>query len=226
MTVVPVREAALKARPRPDLRHVRGVVFDCDGVLFDSRAVNRHYYNHILVTLGLPEMSDEDEDYAFMHTVDAALARIIPPEFMDRARAVQHHMTYNDFIDRMIPEPGIFEFLVELERLGLRMAVNTNRRNSMELVLERFDMTRFFDPVMTAAKVARPKPDPEGLNVIVRAWNLPLENLAYIGDSEVDQLTTASAGVPFWAYRNPNLRAKLHVDSFHELRQWFERDFC
>ncbi len=226
MTVVPVRAAALKAGRRPDLRHVRGVIFDCDGVLFDSRAVNRYYYNHILVTLGLPEMSVEDEDYAFMHTVDAALVRIIPPEFLDRARVVQHHMTYTDFIDRMIPEPGIFELLAQLERLGLRMAINTNRRNSMELVLERFDMTRFFEPVMTAAKVGRPKPDPEGLNAIVRSWGLPLDALAYIGDSEVDQLTTTGAGVPFWAYRNPNLRAKLHVDSFHELRQWFERDFC
>lgn len=226
MTVVAVGAAALRTRHRPDLRQVRGVVFDCDGVLFDSRDVNRHYYNHILFTLGLPEMSVEDEDYAFMHTVDAALARIIPPGRMDQARAVQHHMTYADFIDRMIPEPGIFELLAGLERLGMRLAINTNRRNSMEMVLERFGMTRFFDPVMTAAKVARPKPDPEGLNIIVRSWGMPVDALAYIGDSEVDQLTTAGAGVSFWAYRNPNLRAKLHVDSFHELRQWFERDFC
>ncbi len=211
---------------RFDLRRIRGVVFDCDGVLFDSRDVNRHYYNHILLALGLAPMSVEDEDYVFMHTVDTSLARIIPPELMPRAAAVQGHMTYDDFIERMIPEPGLVELLQSLESLGVRMAVNTNRKNSMELVLERFGLTRFFCPVMTAAKVARPKPDPEGLRRIVEDWGLPVQKLSYLGDSSVDQETTIRAGVPFWAYRNPALQAQLHVDSFHELRQWFETGFC
>lgn len=213
-------------RPRRiDLGLVRGVVFDCDGVLFDSRDVNRHYYNHILLTLGLEPMSPEDEEYAFMHTVDAAMARIIPPDLRTRAAEVQGHMTYNDFIDRMIPEPGLFELVEDLARRGVRMAVNTNRKNSMELVLERFALTGYFDPVMTAAKVARPKPDPEGLRRIVEAWGVGEGAMAYLGDSSVDQETTVRAGVPFWAYRNRQLAAQLHVDSFHELRQWFERGF-
>jgi phosphoglycolate phosphatase-like HAD superfamily hydrolase len=204
---------------RFDMSRIRGVVFDCDGVLFDSRDVNRHYYNHILITLGLEPMGPEDEEYVFM-------ARIIPPELRARAAEVQGHMTYVDFIERMIPEPGLFELLESLANLGVRMAVNTNRKNSMELLLERFNLTRYFDPVMTAAKVARPKPDPEGLRRIVEVWGLPVEEMSYLGDSSVDQETTAQAGVPFWAYRNPDLPAQLHVDSFHELRQWFERGYC
>jgi phosphoglycolate phosphatase-like HAD superfamily hydrolase len=211
---------------RFDMSRIRGLVFDCDGVLFDSRDVNRHYYNHILQTLGLEPMSPEDEQYVFMHTVDASMARIVPPELRARAAEVQGHMTYADFIERMIPEPGLFELLESLAGLGVRMAVNTNRKNSMELLLERFDLTGYFDPVMTAAKVARPKPDPEGLRRIVESWGVPVAEMAYLGDSSVDQETTVRAGVPFWAYRNPDLPAQLHVDSFHELRQWFERGFC
>lgn len=210
---------------RFDLGRIRGVVFDCDGVLFDSREVNRHYYNHIRLALGLEPMSREEEDYAFMHTVDASLARLIPPELRAAAAEVQGHMTYNDFIERMIPEPGLFELVEALDRLGVRMAVNTNRKNSMEMVLERFGLTRFFDPVMTAAKVARPKPDPEGLRRIVEAWGVGAHAMSYLGDSAVDQETTVRAGVPFWAYRNRELAAQLHVDSFHELRQGFERGF-
>lgn len=210
---------------RMDLRRIRGVVFDCDGVLFDSRDVNRHYYNHIRLALGLPPMTREEEEYAFMHTVDASMARIIPPELRAEAAEIQGHMTYNDFIERMIPEPGLFELVETLASLGVLMAVNTNRKNSMEMVLERFGLTRFFDPVMTAAKVARPKPDPEGLRRIVEAWGVGEGAMAYLGDSVVDQETTVRAGVPFWAYRNRELAAQLHVDSFHELRQWFERGF-
>jgi phosphoglycolate phosphatase len=210
---------------RFDLRRIRGVVFDCDGVLFDSRDVNRHYYNHILLALGLEPMSPEDEEYVFMHTVDTSLQRIIPPQLRARAAEVQGHMTYDDFIDRMVPEPGLFELLRVLEGLGVRMAVNTNRKNSMEMVLRRFELTRFFHPVMTAAKVVRPKPDPEGLRRIVEDWGFAVQEMSYLGDSSVDQETTIRAGVPFWAYRNPDLAAQLHVDSFHELRQWFETGF-
>lgn len=211
---------------RLDLTRIRGLVFDCDGVLFDSRDVNRHYYNHIRSVLGLPAMSARDEEYAFMHTVDASLIRLIPPELMKQALEAQRHMSYNDFIERMVPEPGLFDLLADLARRGVRMAINTNRKNSMERVLEHFGLTHFFHPVMTAAKVARPKPDPEGLERIVEAWGLPVEEIAYLGDSAVDQETTDRAGVPFWAYRNTNLLAELHVDSFHELRQCFFKGFC
>lgn len=209
-----------------DLTNIRGLIFDCDGVLFDTRDVNRHYYNHILMTLGLEPMSREDEEYSFMHTVDAAITRIIPEHLRQQARKVQDRMVYNDFLARMIPEPGLVELLQALKDKGILMAINTNRKNSMELVLERFDLTHYFYPVMTAAKVARPKPDPEGVHQIIQAWGLPTSELAYLGDSDVDQATTANAGVPFWAYKNRSLQAELYVDNFHQLQHCFTMGFC
>jgi phosphoglycolate phosphatase-like HAD superfamily hydrolase len=130
-------------------------------------------------------------------------------------------MTYGDFLDRMIPAPEIHALLEALRGWGIRLAVNTNRKNSMEMVLERFGMSHLFDPVMTAAKVTRPKPDPEGLYRILAYWDMAPEQVAYVGDSEVDAATAAAAGVALWAYRNPKLPAKLHVDSFADLRHWF-----
>lgn len=212
--------------PSPLLAGVRGLIFDCDGVLFDTREVNRQFYNHILNGLGLPDMNDEDEEYVFMHTVDASIARIIPSDLIGQAREIQMSMNYLDFMDRMIPAPGIHELLEALEKHGILMAVNTNRKNSMEMVLDRFGMARFFDPVMTAAKVARPKPDPEGVLHILDVWNFKPNEVAFLGDSAVDQETTVRSGVPFWAYRNLHLQANLHIDSFHELRQWVERVFA
>ena len=35
------------------------VIFDCDGVLFDSAAANVAYYNAVLERLGRPPMSEE-----------------------------------------------------------------------------------------------------------------------------------------------------------------------
>ena len=43
------------------------IVFDCDGVLFDSRLANREYYNHLLHYYNHPPMDESELEYAHMH---------------------------------------------------------------------------------------------------------------------------------------------------------------
>lgn len=38
---------------------LRGVIFDCDGVMIDSRAANDEFYNRVLAYFGLPPMTPE-----------------------------------------------------------------------------------------------------------------------------------------------------------------------
>ena len=35
---------------------IAGVIFDCDGVMIDSRAANNVFYNRVLAYFGLPPM--------------------------------------------------------------------------------------------------------------------------------------------------------------------------
>ena len=57
-----------------------GVIFDCDGVIIDSRPANGLYYNRILAHFGLPPMTAEQEHYSFMATARQALEHILPEE--------------------------------------------------------------------------------------------------------------------------------------------------
>ena len=50
------------------------IAFDCDGVMFDTAAANRAYYNTLLQRLDLPEMTDDQFSYAQAHTVDDTIA--------------------------------------------------------------------------------------------------------------------------------------------------------
>ena len=52
------------------------VIFDCDGVMFDSRQANRNYYNHLLARFGRPAMCEEDVAYVHMHTADDSIKHI------------------------------------------------------------------------------------------------------------------------------------------------------
>ena len=43
------------------------VIFDCDGVMFDTTEANMAYYNHILKHFGKPSMTPEQYLYAYAH---------------------------------------------------------------------------------------------------------------------------------------------------------------
>ncbi|EPR42174.1 HAD family hydrolase [Desulfovibrio sp. X2] len=200
---------------RPSL--LRGLVFDCDGVLLDSRHSNVSYYNLYLSKLGLPPMNTAQEDYVHVRTVDECLRHITPERMHDRIPEARASMDYSEILPTLVMEPGLVEFLSFLRGRGVRLAVNTNRTTTMHMVIDHFGLQGFFSPVVTAGTVSHPKPHPESLYKILATWGMEKEEIAFLGDSDVDEGTAHSAGVPFWAYKNENLRADLHVSSFQSL---------
>ena len=200
-------------------RGLKGIIFDCDGVLFDSRASNIQYYNLILGALGQPPMSRQDEDYTHMASVGQSLARIVPPALMSRLPEARKRIVYRrDILPLLEPEPGLMELLRWLRGAGLRRGICTNRTTTMEYVLDHFGMTELFFPVMTASRV-RAKPHPEGICATLNAWGLARDEVAFMGDTIADEETARMAVVCFWAYRSPSLSARLHLDDFWALRR-------
>lgn len=208
--------------PAELLAPVRGLVFDCDGVLFDSYGANTLYYNLILEGLGLSPMTPEQEFYVHSHTVRESLDCIAPPGRMAEAEAVRRDTDYRRVLPAMTPEPGLYHFLSWALAAGFRMAVFTNRMTTMDLVAELFGLRQYFRPLLNASLV-RPKPHPEGLCRILAAWGLTARQVAFLGDSAVDQDTALAAGVRFWAFRNEHLRAELHVPDYFALRRALAR---
>ncbi len=69
---------------------IKAVVFDCDGVMFDTAKVNREFYNRVLAHFGKPEMTDEQFEYVHMHTVLGSLSYL----FDNDEEAVQAAMDH------------------------------------------------------------------------------------------------------------------------------------
>lgn len=202
---------------RQDIAGVKGFVFDCDGVLIDSKAANVRFYNLILQKLGLPAMTPDCEAFVHAHTVQDSIAHIVPQALVPEAVTLKQAISYAQVVDSIRLEPDITECLDCLRRAGYRCAVNTNRTDTMEMILDRYALGGYFHPVVTSQDVIHPKPAPESLLVIVHAWELQPRELVFIGDSQVDEQTARAAGVPFWAYKNEGLRADRHLRDHREL---------
>ena len=200
-----------------DFSSFKGFIFDCDGVIIDSFEANAAYYNHILNHFGLPSMTAEQALYVHSASCDASLDYILPPEYRQAADDYRMNLDYRFVVPYLRLEPGLREVLLLMREKGYKLAVCTNRTSTMHFILDHFGLNGFFDPIIQAKDVSLPKPHPEGLQHILTEWRQQPDEVAFIGDSHIDQQTAAAAGVPFWAYKNPGLAARVHVTDFPKL---------
>jgi HAD superfamily hydrolase (TIGR01509 family) len=124
-------------------------------------------------------------------------------------------INYLNLIHLMEMESGLLETLEHLKG-KLHLAICTNRSSSMDAVLEGFNLTDYFSYVMTAAKASFPKPHPDPLLRILAHYGIKAEEALFVGDSVVDSLAAAAAGVPFVAYR-AELQGIARIDAHEEI---------
>ena len=197
---------------------IKGVIFDCDGVMFESRQANLAYYNDILAFFDVdPVTEDEKEKADLCHTAASSevLTNLLGQDRLTQALDIAASIDYRKFIPCMTPEPGLYEVLESLSA-ELPLAVATNRGYSMPEILEHFELTKFFTAVVTSRDVEKPKPHPDMLFLAVEKLGIDIENLLFVGDSIYDQAAAESAGVPFVAYKTA-IAAETRMESHHQL---------
>lgn len=198
---------------------LKGIIFDCDGVMIDSEEANRFFYNSVLSWLGLPPMSKSQEQYAFMATALDALNRMVPEHLKERIpEAITNGIDYHrDVLPRVTLMPGFLDFIKKAHARSLLLAIDSNRTaEGIQRVLDFFNLPNYFDPVVSSTTVP-PKPSPEGVRLICNKWNALPEQVLFIGDSENDQKTAQNAGTRFIAFGGAGSASVTRVQSYQEL---------
>lgn len=195
------------------------VIFDCDGVMFDSKFANQTYYNHLLEHFGYPQMDAEELEYVHIHNVAESISHIFrhyPDQDLRAVDSYRQEIGYEPFLQYMNMEKDLIQFL-DICKPKYQLAVSTNRTNTMEPILELFKLGDYFAKVMTAENARRPKPAPDALLEILEHCNCSVDEAIYIGDSIIDRLHSEGCGMRLIAFRNRKLDAEFHVDSFMEI---------
>jgi len=138
-------------------------------------------------------------------------------------------------MDAAVVEPGAHAAISGARRLGLATAIWTNNARAITLpALARLGLESLLDLIVTRDDMRALKPDPDGWRVIAghfggraRHTAIGAHTAVVVGDSWVDGLAAAAAGVPFVAYRAD--RASLdrwrvtpvaHLDELALLPAW------
>lgn len=202
---------------------VRGIIFDCDGVLFASHQANLAYYNAVLEQMGEAPVRPEDSDKAHLcHTAASpqVFLGLLGPDRAEEALALAALLDFRQFIPWMEPEPEMASSLAQLAA-RFPLAVATNRGTSMLEILRHFELDGYFRTVVTSRDVPRPKPWPDMLLLAAERLGLPSQELLFVGDSELDLAAARSAGIRFVAYKN-DLGGEAKVGGYQELLRLIE----
>jgi phosphoglycolate phosphatase-like HAD superfamily hydrolase len=194
------------------------VIFDCDGVMFDSKDANRKYYNHLLQKFGHPPMGPQEEEYVHSHNVFDSVARIFwdYPGEIEAVHAYRESVDYTPFLQYMSIEPDLKVFL-DILKPKFFTAISTNRSTTMPSVMKMHGLDSYFDLVVTSLDVKKPKPHAEALLKILNHFQLSADEAVYIGDSMVDREHTAGVNMRLISYKNPELPAEYHVNCFLDI---------
>jgi HAD superfamily hydrolase (TIGR01549 family) len=195
------------------------VIYDCDGVLFDSLETNYRLYNHIAISAGRSPISEDELQYCHTHTVFESIHLLFQDNEELEKKALnfwKNEINLDEFLQYLKMEPNLLETLTRLKERGKLLAISTNRTTTMKHIMVQFDLTSYFNIVVTALDV-KPKPDPESVEKILRELKVDKTRVLYIGDSDVDRKTAASSGIKFIAYKNRELAADGFIDDHLDL---------
>ncbi|MFH2121978.1 MAG: HAD family hydrolase [Pseudomonadota bacterium] len=195
------------------------IIFDCDGVMFDSKFANQEYYNQLLARFNRPAMSPAELEHVHIHNVTDSIQHIFrhyPDQDLAAVNAYRMSLDYTPFLDHMRIEPDLIKFL-EKAKTHYKLAISTNRTNTMMPILQIFQLESYFEKVMTAENARRPKPAPDALLEILDYFEYETDEAIYIGDSIIDREHTANCGMRLIGFKNSALPAEYHVTSFMEI---------
>ena len=178
-------------------------VFDLDGTLLNTLDDLAYACNTMLERHGWPVHPLTSYRQFIGNGFVRLVSRALPKdelEKMDEARLnaliAEGKAIYNEsMLCRTVPYDGICSVLKEFAGRGIRLGVVSNKPDAQAQVL----IEHFFPSLFAAVHGGRPnvplKPDPAAVLAALTELGAAKEETAYVGDSSVDMITAANAGL-------------------------------
>jgi len=177
------------------------LIFDLDGTLIDSRLDLANAVNATRRHMGMEPLENE-RVYSYVGNGAPVLIRRALGEQATEAElqeALEFFLEYyrDHDLDHTTLYPGVRDSLDRLHDQGKRMAVLTNKPVRMSRhIVEGLDVGEHFFRVYGGNSFEFKKPNPIGIETLMKEAGVGRDRTIMIGDSAVDVQTARNAGVP------------------------------
>jgi HAD superfamily hydrolase (TIGR01509 family) len=176
---------------------IRGIVFDFDGTIVDSMQMVFEALNDALKRQSLPTIEVELLGrMAGLPVIDIISSKAYITEAAAKEVEKDVFKTYTSFCRTSCQLlPHVESTLKTLKSKKIKLGLFTTTPTKPLMAVEKkFSLKDYFD-IMIAKEDAENKPNPEGLNKIVKEFGIRKDECLYVGDSPIDILTGKAAGI-------------------------------
>jgi beta-phosphoglucomutase len=171
------------------MKTIKAVLFDMDGVLIEAKEWHFEALNRALQLFAMPIARHEHET-----TFDGiptsrkleilSIERGLPRELHKFLNEMKQRYT-TEMVHRLCrPRFAQEQALSTLKAKGYRLSVCSNSiRASVELMMEKANLTQYLDLMVSNEDVSKPKPDPEMYNQAIAHFGLLPEECLVVEDN-------------------------------------------
>ena len=176
-------------------KNIDTVVFDFDGTVMDTNQIIFNSWQHTFRTI-LGHDGDMDAILASLgEPLEYSMENFFPEIPVEESIQVYRDYHREKFDDTIELFPGIEELLEELKQRGYKTGLATSRlKVTTYQGLEKYDLFRFFDNIITVEDVTKAKPDPEILLTMLQKLKSQPQTSAMTGDTRLDIACANNAG--------------------------------
>ena len=190
---------------------IKAVLFDLDGTLANSLKDLAVATNYALATENFPPRQTEEFKMFVGDGIAKMLERALPENYRDSetvARMEKVFLKYYSvhYADTTSSYAGVDDLLNELQKMGLIIAVVTNKAQEMaDVVVEKL-YGNTFKKVFGKREGIPAKPDPTLALLAMEELGVKPEECVFLGDSGMDVLTAVNSGAlpvgELWGFRD------------------------
>ena len=205
---------------------VKACLFDLDGVIVDTAKYHYIAWKELANEMGFDFTLADNErlkGVSRMTSLDILLSigQIEKSEEEKLELATKKNENYLTYILKMGPEEileGTKEFLELLKREGIKIALGSASKNAMT-ILERLELTSYFEAIIDGTKVSKAKPDPEVFLKGAEALGVAPEDCVVFEDAEAGVEAALAGGMKCIGIGKEDVLGKAHlvVDGLHKM---------
>jgi len=197
---------------------IRAIIFDMDGVIFDSEHLHIDIEKEVCKKHGISCKNSDWKHLIGRKTIDIfnymikryKKKNVTSPQLSKE----KINLYYNEGVSKMKFFPGFLQLIKFLKKNYKLALVTSTSRKIQRKVFKEYDLNKYFDIVINGDLVKKGKPDPEPYALAIKKLGFKPNECVVIEDADNGVLSAKRAGAKVIAITNTLPKSRLKKADF------------